>query len=387
MKLVVPTIDDHPASLLTAITAGVAAGSDLQDLLQRFLEPIVQLAGAVAGAVRVLDPGRTRFELVGQIGLPAAVSCAERSVERHCGTCGAAADEARIVWADELSPCALYRHAAFQGAGHRAMLAVPLQFRGQLLGVYNLFFASGKAPDGQITAVLRSVGELLGLALHNAHLEAEHLRAAVLSERQHMAAEVHDSLAQTLYYMKMRMPLLHEAVLSHDEAHALQYMGDVRAAVTEAHASLRQILTHFRVPMDPRGLMPAIEDSVATFRQRTGVAVEMVRGEEPLGLSSDQEEQVFHIVQEALANIAKHAQARHVRVEVRRELAQVRVRVEDDGRGITPTVPTQGVNAGLHCGLDIMAERARRLGTALAVERGSGGGTCVRLSVAAGAMA
>ena len=68
------------------------------------------------------------------------------------------------------------------------------------------------APSAEVLALLKSVGELLGLALDNARLESENLRAVVLNERQMLAAEVHDSVAQTLAFIKMRMPLLQEAI-------------------------------------------------------------------------------------------------------------------------------------------------------------------------------
>ena len=63
-----------------------------------------------------------------------------------------------------------------------------------------------------------------------------------------LANEVHDAVAQTLYFVKMRLPLLHDAMLPHDDARALRYHADLRQAVSEAHASLREILTHFRTP-------------------------------------------------------------------------------------------------------------------------------------------
>ena len=85
--------------------------------------------------------------------------------------------------------------------------------------------------------MLKSVGELLGLALHNANLERENLRATVAGERQMMAAEVHDSVAQTLAFVKMRMPLLEEAVLEHDDARSLRYIGEVRQALSRRTAA------------------------------------------------------------------------------------------------------------------------------------------------------
>ena len=368
----------EPASLLTEITAGLAQGSDLQLLLQHFLEPIVRLAGAQAGAVRVLGDDGESLELISEIGLPATVTGAERTVDRHCGACGEAADQARLVWADDLSPCTQRAHGEFFGEGCRRVLAVPLQYRGELLGIYNLFFVGSDAPTPEIAAVLKSVGELLGLALHNARLEADNLRATVLHERQSMAAEVHDSIAQTLTFVKMRLPLLQEAMLAHDDVHSLKFFGDVKQAVGEVHASVRQILTQFRTQMPAQGLIPALQAGAASFEDRTGVQLEMVNHASGLALSPPQETQVFHIVQEALANVAKHAMAKHARLTLARRADQVEVLVEDDGHGLAP-VAADAPSSGVHFGLEIMKERARSLGGDLDIGTRASGGTCVRL--------
>lgn len=372
----------EPACLLTEITADLAAGSDLQVLLQRFLEPIVRLAGAEAGAVRVLGADGDSLELVGALGLPETIAGAERHVDRHCGACGEAADEAKLVWADDLAPCTARSRGEFFGDGCHRMLAVPLQYRGQLLGIYNLFFPGKDAPSPEIAAVLKSVGELLGLALHNARLEADTLRSTIMQERQSMAAEVHDSIAQTLTFVKMRLPLLHEAVLAHDDDRSLRFLGDVKQAVGEVHGSVRQILTHFRTQMPAARLAPALQAAAASFRDRTGLTLDVENHAPGLALSLPQETQVFHIVQEALANVAKHAMARRAWVSLACEDGLVEVLVEDDGSGLSTATADgtpQGTHQGPHYGLDIMKERARRLGGRLEVGRRDRGGTRVRL--------
>ena len=160
----------HPTALLAEITADLSAGSDLPALLKRFLEPVVRLAGARAGAVRVLSEDGRRLELVSEVGLPAQVSGAERAVDRHCGVCGAAADGDGIAWSRNLESCARRSAAAYFGHDCRRVMAVPLQHRARVLGIYNLFFERDEEPSAEVAKVLKSVGELLGLALHDAML-------------------------------------------------------------------------------------------------------------------------------------------------------------------------------------------------------------------------
>jgi two-component system nitrate/nitrite sensor histidine kinase NarX len=364
------------SELLAEIAAGLAGGEDLRALLERFLEPVVNLAGAQAGAVRLLADGG--LQLVGEIGLPRAVQRIEESVDRHCGVCGAAADARHMVWSSDLRSCSARGGGDYFGHDCRRVLAVPLQRRGRVLGVYNLFFAADAEPPPQVVALLRSVGELLGLALDNARLEAESLRATVMQERQMMAAEIHDSMAQTLTFVKMRLPLLHDAVVEHDDARALQYLGDVRRAVGEAHGSLREIVTHFRTRIDPRGLGHALETLVARFRERNSIELSYVNRGLPLSLSTEVQTEVFHIVQEALANIEKHSQARHAWVSIEGGPVGFELRIDDDGVGPRPS--DEQCDEGSHFGIGIMSERAQRLRGDFTIGPRPGGGTRVRLA-------
>ena len=157
--------------LLAEIAAGLATSSDLKQLVTHFLDRIVLLAGAQAGTVRLLSDAGDQLQLVSTLGLPEDLCGVGAAVDRHCGHCGAAADGQQIVWATDLRTCSDRTGSDYFGHGGRCLLAVPLQHRGRTLGVYNLFFSGTEEPSPEIQAILRSIGELLGLALNNARLE------------------------------------------------------------------------------------------------------------------------------------------------------------------------------------------------------------------------
>ncbi len=281
-----------------------------------------------------------------------------------------------MVWASDLYPCAQRTGGEFFGQGCQRLLAVPVQHRGQVLGVYNLFFADASEPSAEALAALKSIGELFGLVLHSARLEQDHLRTTLNHERQMMAAEVHDSVAQSLAFVKMRLPLLEDAISTQDVTRARQYCEDVRAAVTQAHSSLRSVLVHLRSPMDPAGLVHALDVTAQTFRRSSGAELDFVNEMSGLKFSPEQETQVFHIVQEALTNVSRHARARHARLHLAPlNDGLLQVVVEDDGAGLPPTT----ADGGAHYGLEIMLERARRLGGTLQIGPRDGGGTRVQL--------
>lgn len=349
-------------------------GEPMEALLERFLVSIVALAGAQAGAVRVLSDDGQHLRLVAHQGLPDAVLQSERVVERNCGICGLATGADTLAWVEDVRSCAKHESVGYFGLQCQRVLAISLTHGSEILGVYNLFFErhAELAPSNE--SILRLIGQLLGQALHNARIERERLRVTVLRERQEMVNEVHDSLAQTLAYVKMRLPLLSEAMLAHDDAQSLKYLGDVKKAVGEVHHNLREVMAYFRTRMDPLGLLHALKTVEDNYFDRTGIALKVRNLAQNLHLSDEQEVQVFHIIQEALANVSKHSRARQAELTLQRTAAGLEVLIEDDGLGmVTPDADAT------HYGLDIMQGRAQRLGGRIEVGPHPKGGTRVRL--------
>ncbi|MCB1998034.1 MAG: hypothetical protein KDG57_19545, partial [Rhodoferax sp.] len=207
-------------------------------------------------------------------------------------------------------------------------------------------------------------------------MEAQALQAAVVAERQMMAAEVHDAIAQTLSFAKMRLPLLAAAVDGGDSEAARRYIGDLRSAVGQAHGDLRNVLSHLREPMESPGLRHLLDAGRRALREQAAVALE-VRDDVPdLQLPPPQAHQVQRIVQEALTNIARHAGAQHAWLSIERRGGELEIRVDDDGRGLPDRPP--GIDER-HYGLDIMRQRAALLGGDIEIARRQEGGTCVRL--------
>lgn len=367
----------------------LAADGRLEALLERFLVSIIALAGAQAGAVRVLTDDGESMRLVGQVGLPPAVVRSEQLVVRDCGMCGVAVSRDVLGWVDDVRSCARHGSDAYFGLQCSRVLAISLPHGQDVLGVYTLFFEGDAHLSPATEAMLRLIGQLLGLTLSNARVERERLRLTVIRERQEMVNEVHDAIAQTLAYVKMRLPLLNDAMLAHDDVRSTKYFSDVKSAVGEVHDNLREVMTYFRTRMDPLGLLHALNGMAKTFSERNGIVLEIRNSAQNLNLTDEQEVQVFHIVQEALANIAKHSMARHAILAIDKSPERLEFLIEDDGLGMDePSVSTivttaKILGASSHFGLEIMQGRAKRLGGCLEVSRNEGGGTRVRLQIPA----
>jgi two-component system nitrate/nitrite sensor histidine kinase NarX len=346
-------------------------------MLERGLRAIVTLTGAGGGAVRLLAPDGRSMCLLGAVGLSPAALLEERTVPFDCGICGVALRAGGTQIEPGPLACARRLGCRVDDAGCGSVLAVPLHCAGKAIGVFNLFFDDSSRMPADLSELIEPTAQMLDLILENASLENERLRASLVAERQMLAGEVHDSLAQGLAYMRMRMPLLHDAIRGGERRHALKYYDDVNGAMGEAHARLRELITQFRHGID-QGLLQALESTAHTFEDRTGVKLTIESRTPDLRLPPDQETQVYQIVQEALANVVKHAGASSARIVIERTTRSLKISVEDDGCGVARRSRADAAR-GEHYGLDIMRERAERIGATLEIRSTPGRGTRVRL--------
>jgi two-component system nitrate/nitrite sensor histidine kinase NarX len=364
--------------VLSEVTASLASEHDIEGLLSRFLRTMIRLSGASAGAVRVLTADGEHLRLLASVGLPPEVVESERLVGFDCGVCGSALHSDDVRQVREFHACT-ERTALAYFRGCKSIVAVPMQHNGKVLGVFNLFMTEERAIPEDVALLFRSISEQLGMALENARLMRENLRMTLMNERQMMASEVHDSLAQNMAYMKMRIELLQEALQRQEGDKALKYTGDLQQALDEAYAALRELLSQFRNRMDPLGVVHALKQLVAGFFDRSGVTLEFENRIPDLDLSADQEVQVFHIVQEALANVARHSGAKHASLVIDLVDGHYTFTVEDDGRGVFVLGAMPDLRH--HFGISIMRERAQRLGGSIEISNLPQGGARLRLLV------
>ncbi len=365
--------------ILYDIASTLSKTHTLEELLENFLDTFVQLFDARAAMVRlVTDNGQLR--LAASRGLDPAVIERERLMPLDRCLSGETARGGTVY----------IQRGAEAGAALgmpprkdevRELVAVPIQYHDQTLGVYNLVLDKPVSDFGDdLSDLLTSIGRHLGIAVEKARLDENARRLAIIEERNTIGNELHDSLAQSLVSMRLHVKMLGEILFKKDLNGAQYEVRRLHQSLEEAHTSLRELLANFRSRMDERGLVPAIEDMVMRFEEETGIASYFQNECGELLLATHQEIQVFRIIQEALTNIRKHSDAHTARILLRSEgKGRYQLLIEDDGMGITPVTSTQ---RGEHVGLAIMRERAERLGGTLQIESEPGEGTRVLLRFA-----
>ncbi len=371
-----PAVDAAWVGTSSGIQWDAATAESVDEQLERFLHAIVKLTHARAGAVRLLTEDERAMRLVGSVGLPPEFVERERLVPVDCGACGSALRHTHGMAGADSHDCQTHTASIFFDADCRQVLALRLEYKGWVFGVYNLFMPDDRPLPADIPALLRVLGDMFGAVLQDARRHNQTLAKSVIGERKIIAGELHDSVVQSLMYMKMRLALLEDEISTAPAGRAAGYIADIRDALDNAYTDIRGLLTHFRRGMDPRGLMTTLRALAESHQARTGVALSIDNRAGELVLGAEQELQVFLIVQEALANVVRHAHARTVSILVERDAHALNIAVDDDGSGIRT-----GGGAPEHYGLNIMQERAAQIGGELTLSSRAGGGTRVLLRI------
>ncbi len=354
------------------VAASLTRPGNLDRQLAGFLDTFIELVDARAATVHLLaEDGQMR--LIANRRFDSAADGGGASLATHCPHCGWTVSGAGMHILNDRLECARHR-ATHPDADQGEIVVVPVQYQGRTLGTYTLYLDWPVSFLGEDALELFiSIGRHLGLAIEKARLDNDARRLAIMEERQMLATELHDSLAQSLVGMRLQIKILGESLERHDGRAAQQEACNLRAAVEDAHVSLRELLANFRLRIDDRGLIPAVRTMVERFREETAIAVFFQNEWSDVNLTTAQEIQVFHIIQEALANIRKHSRARNARVLLTQpDKHHYMLLIEDDGEGIAPT---PGGLPGEHIGLSVMQERARRLPGELTIESEPGEGT------------
>lgn len=261
-----------------------------------------------------------------------------------------------------------------------ASLVVPLARDGVPIGTLVAEFADDERLDDLQAQLAEDFARFTALVISGLARRQEERRVALLEERGAIAAELHDSLAQTLSYMKIQVArlqaLLHSAAPP-DEVR--QTAEALREGLAAAYREVRELISAFRLRVGPGGLRIALQDTIDDLAQRSGQDIVLHDAMGDCPLEPNEELHVLQLVREAVANAVRHAQAGQIRVDAQYRAADhlLTVSVEDDGLGVDHDPARAG-----HYGLGIMGDRARALGGECRVEPREGGGTRVVLSFA-----
>ncbi|MGC8121416.1 histidine kinase [Marinobacter sp. VGCF2001] len=255
-------------------------------------------------------------------------------------------------------------------------LLLPIRTPGQLLGTLEVWYPADKGLPDTSRRLLETLSDQLATAIFLEKQITEEQQLTLAEERTVIARELHDSLAQSLSYLKMQVTRLRRLNIEgdHKPTHD-SILDELSTGLNSAYRQLRELLATFRLKLDTPDLATALRKTIDEFSERLGKPVSFEYNLPPQTLSPNEEIHTLQIIREGLANAVKHADATDITVKVMFDSPQVRASVQDNGKGLPGG--GQPIN---HYGLIIMQDRARTLGGKVQVNNKAEGGVEVALT-------
>ncbi|WP_397410806.1 type IV pili methyl-accepting chemotaxis transducer N-terminal domain-containing protein [Polaromonas sp.] len=360
---------------LYKVSAFLAQAGSIDELARGFAQRVRAVMKADAAAVRWSDDANQRYLMLASDCFPQELVEEERSLLAGACACGNLRPDARtrvipILSHDE----APVRHCA--KVGYESVVTVPIRLQQRLLGEFNLFFRSPVLLSADEIELLDALASHLASSLEGLRADALDREAAVAEERALLARNLHDSIAQSLAFLKIQVQLLRTAVQKEQASQVQGALDELDVGLRESISDVRELLVHFRTRTNTDDIEQALQETLQKFQSQTGLPAQLQVHGQGLPLPSDVQVQVLHVLQEALSNIRKHAGATQVGLDVNKG-ARWRFVVRDNGAGFdTGKHPGQS-----HVGLTIMRERAGRIGAEVEIVSRVGQGTTVTLTL------
>ncbi len=369
--------ESRSLAILYDVASSINAARDLNELFEKSLDSLCKNLNASAGIIRQFI-GKNKKDIVASLG---DINHTFLASADHFLSIDYPSSDIKL---DSIYRIDSLDHETVFGLGstHRQekvrVLSILLQYREGILGAIHLFFEDDGSVDLEdYSELLLSIGQHLGSAVEKFRLLEEESELLVMQERTRLSHELHDSLAQTIASLRIQIRVIDETFHSNDEKAIWHQMERIEYTIDQANHQLRELIAHFRVPINEQGLISSIENNIRRTQEEMGIPVYFQNEWPEQEFTAEVELNVLRIVQECLVNIRKHSQAEVVRVLLSYREGHNIVLIEDDGIGFEESsIVSEG---GRHLGLNILRDRAREINANIDIESEPGDGTRIHL--------
>lgn len=375
---------ERNAMLAALVAIGREAGTslDLGELLDNSLAAILQSTSAEAAEVWLTE-GEGELVLAHHRGEAPEAFRERMRLRLGEGLPGLAAERESPIVVHDLPAERRFVREGVKRLGFESFCALPLRHGGETYGVLCVGARDREAMrDEAERGLLEGVAERLAAAIESSRLHERVLDAAVLQERERIAHELHDGLAQVLGYINTQTLAVRRLLASNRSEEAGVQLEAMEKAAKRVYADVREGIFALRTPLgEGDRLADAVRAHLRGYREMPGAParLEVIEEGEVPSLAPPTEIQLIWIVQEALTNVRNHAGAGSATVRFSVEDPELVVAVEDDGRGFKPEQRTR--TGWPHFGLQTMRERAEAIGGRFEIDSGLSRGTAVRVRV------
>jgi signal transduction histidine kinase len=366
-------------ALLNTIATNASESLDLQQVATAICRNVGRALDAEAVAVALSSEDDGELHLAGQMGLPRDATGPDGTLGPYDCDCrkALALDGPVVRDARELPGCM----GLVPNGEAATCVSVPTRSKGKGIGVLLVARRGTRAFTHDDLDLISVIGSQAGAVLQNAQLFSNTGAIAVLQERQRVAREVHDGLAQTLGYLNVQLGIV-DQLLAKGQLDTVRGELETMSEVTRvAYEDLRHSITDLRTPLAVSGgIRRTLREYLDRFSVQTGIPCHFEgHTGSPAVLPPESEVQLLRIVQEALNNVRKHAPGGEIWLRVEADSRHVRAVIRDNGPGFDPDSISQEGRFGLHT----MKERAEASGGALSINSRPGSGTTIEVTMPA----
>ena len=369
---------------LLAVSEAATANLDLDGLLSRSMDTLLHMTGVEAAETWLVEGTEVKLQV--HRGAFAGNFLEKTRLRIGEGFPGIAAQTMAPVISHQVTEEPGFLRQEVKDAGFHTYCAWPLMHQGKVLGA---FAVAARSPDALKRSselrLLEGISVQLAVAIENAQLYRQVQDAAIVEERERIAREMHDGLAQVLGYMNTQVLALRRLLQSDATEKAMLLLTEMQEAVQQVYADVREGILGLRSsPGNSAGLPMALEEYLERYRSMAGfeVRLEVSEAARNLSLPHACQVQLIRVIQEALSNTRKHAQASSATVSLSRSDGRLCLVVSDDGIGFDPSMrPNTGWP---RFGLQTMRERVEAIGGTFEMKSAPGEGTTVIASYPVG---
>lgn len=351
------------------------ASTTTEDMCDGVLGKMVALFRAKAGVIRLVDKS-LGVPIIANHGVSEEFLTHENQLQCGDCLCGDTAKGAPAVSEDLLKgDSSLFSQTTCLSEGFKGVVSVPIKTRQHIIGVFNLFFQDSVILPPSELKLLETVSQHLGSAIENQLFVTREKDMAISEERNLLAQELHDSIAQSLAFLNIQAQLMQDSLRKGQTERVNETLAHIREGIQESYDDVRELLVHFRTRIKHDDIDVAIHDALEKFEGQTSIKTHYESEGHILTLQPEIILQFLHIVHECLSNIRKHSQATQVDVHLSHG-AECQLIIHDDGVGFD----TNKAMGEMHVGLQIMKERAHRIKGKLTIDSSQNEGTTICLT-------
>ncbi len=346
-------------ALINDIAASLATKLDVDEILDQTLSRIMAYLGVEAGEIFLREDGDKEYRIAIHRGEIAEAFHTRDRFRAGEGFIGNVAETGKPLVSADLKKDLNYLRPAVVEAGFCCMACIPLTSRGSVVGVMSLATRNKRMFDQREINLLTAIGTWAGITIENAFLHRQSRRLAILEERERIGMDLHDGIIQSIYAVGLALDFARDA-MEEDPKQSRQKIEQAIVGLNKTILDLRSYILDLR-PHQFTGdsLKEGLRRLVEEYHANTLSNVNLIAPEDKLAnLPTSHATALFHICQEALANAAKHSQARRTRVTLWTTKDRVLLEVSDNGQGFD----LRKTSITLGHGLSNMHIRARKIG-------------------------